>query len=182
MNCATRPAHAVGCLAAYGKLCAKVGAMNLTHPTLHVSYNNMAAASMRLGLHDEALKHATRAAQLAEGNLLVDKQVRSSFASVFPSQLGVPCPPSCHGAARTETLSLIRRRLQASSRPCVGRATPLPPWTCTGKRARPSRRPSKSIPSTSTAAGGSRYRRKRPSPTSLGDPSPMRLCKPRLPT
>ena len=53
----------------YAALFAKARASNLTHPELYVCHSNAAAAYLALGLHADALRHATQCQQLAAASL-----------------------------------------------------------------------------------------------------------------
>lgn len=55
----------------------RVAKLHVTHSTLHVSFCNMAAAYLRVGLPQEALDAASRAATLAEHAARKDPQVKS---------------------------------------------------------------------------------------------------------
>ncbi len=56
-------------VATYLALFAKAQHANLTHPELYVCHSNCAAAYLKLGLFQEALRHANKCQTLAESSL-----------------------------------------------------------------------------------------------------------------
>ena len=70
------------CVAAFAKLFRKLRENNVVHRELYVTHSNRAAAYLNLGLHEEALWDALRAAQLAEAQF-----ARSQDRMALPSYI-----------------------------------------------------------------------------------------------